>query len=160
MENNLYYTPTIEEFHVGFEYEEKIKFTHLIDYDGTWKHRIFKNRGYINGTTEFICINYDLDGGGNNVRVKVLDQSDIESLGWNLVNTIKSPFTGKPLTIHQKTEEHGFNTGINHWLIQQDNNWVIKQQVYSSYKPGEWAMEFNIKNLSELKKLQQKLNIK
>jgi len=60
----------------------------------------------------------------------------------------------------QKTEEFGFNNGIHYWLIQQDDNWVIKIQAYSSYVPGEWVMRFKIKNKSELIKLQQQLNIK
>jgi hypothetical protein len=74
MENNLYYPPTIEEFYVGFEYEIKIKdnwrkksttisdFSPISDYDG------------------MSILEEDLIS--NIIRVKTLDQSDIESLGW------------------------------------------------------------------------------
>ncbi len=66
MENNLYYTPTIEEFHVGFECE-------LIDNDKTFKW--FP----IECTQETL---YDVQSNHYNARVKYLDQSDIERLGW------------------------------------------------------------------------------
>ncbi len=74
MENNLYYAPEISEFHVGFDYEIKIKdnwrkksttisdFSPISDYDG------------------MSILEEDLIS--NIIRVKTLDQSDIESLGW------------------------------------------------------------------------------
>lgn len=66
---NKYYTPSIEEFHVGFEYET------YSDQKG-WEPKVY-------GLLDFIDWGYD----GNyicvgSVRVKYLDQSDIEELGW------------------------------------------------------------------------------
>lgn len=61
-EENKYYTPSIEEFHVGFEYEV---------YDRL--HNIW------NKENNFFLQQGDFD---DSIRVKYLDQEDIESLGW------------------------------------------------------------------------------
>lgn len=65
MSDNKYYTPVIEEFHVGFEYERL--------YEEAWeesKYSITHENLYILNTK------IDL----NQVRVKYLDLKDIESL--------------------------------------------------------------------------------
>ena len=64
MENNLYYTPEISEFHVGFEYEVFDKL-----------HNIWNKEN-----------NFFLQQGDfkDEIRVKYLDQFDIESLGFIL----------------------------------------------------------------------------
>ncbi len=61
---NKYYTPEIEEFHVGFEYEYK-------RYDGKWIYQVF-DKGHLENEFDI----YD------KFRVKHLDQEDIESFGW------------------------------------------------------------------------------
>jgi len=64
MKNNLYYTPTIEEFHIGFQYEY-----------------LNENNDWIKCTpTEITELDFKYQTYG--LRVKYLDQSDIESLGW------------------------------------------------------------------------------
>jgi len=78
MENNLYYIPTIEEFHVGFEFEK---------YDD--RIATYKENNYI--PTNWHRFKYDLKSirlsqigthlYSKTIRVKTLDQSDIESLG-------------------------------------------------------------------------------
>lgn len=67
LETVKYYTPSIEEFHVGFEYES----SYDTQGSGPWTKRTIDNT-------------YDLDTVGNyeQVRVKYLDQEDIESLGF------------------------------------------------------------------------------
>lgn len=67
MEENKYYIPDINEFHVGFEYEWK-----RIDSDH-WDYGIIKEGAQIDDINVFV---YDL-------RVKYLDRKDIESLGWS-----------------------------------------------------------------------------
>jgi hypothetical protein len=74
MENNKYYTPTIDEFHVGFEYEIKKESSWFV------KH-------YNQGSLVDIYYNYNddldsIDFNENTIRVKYLDQKDIESLGF------------------------------------------------------------------------------
>lgn len=81
MENNLYYTPTIEEFHVGFEYEKYNE-----------KVATYSNYPKESTTTNWHRFKYDLKSirlsqlgthlYNKTIRVKYLDQSDIESLGW------------------------------------------------------------------------------
>ena len=61
MENNKYYTPTLNDFAEGLEYE--------------WK---FTSEGYTPFTHSFKFILPELQ----NIRIKHLDQSDIESLGF------------------------------------------------------------------------------
>lgn len=72
MEENKYYTPSIEEFHVGFEYEyipcENNVFT-------TWEKRIF-NKDSFEGLTTW----YSYIFNSNRIRTKYLDKEDIESL--------------------------------------------------------------------------------
>lgn len=133
MENNLYYTPTIEEFHVGFEYEiTKYPNIPLV----------------CTNTTITLLIEHDeyID----ELRVKYLDQSDIESLGWKSA--------GGYLNIKNfelSTGNAEKNTKENQWKLQlkEDNKIIIEQY--------RWMRFFGtIKNKSELIKLMQQLNIK
>jgi hypothetical protein len=70
METNKYYTPTIEEFHVGFRFE--------VLNNGIWD---WQNMN----ASRLQEINFD-DNLNNmsKYRVKYLDKSDIESLGFNI----------------------------------------------------------------------------
>jgi len=133
MENNLYYTPEISEFNVGFEYEIKIKdnwrkksttisdFSPISDYDG------------------MSILEEDLIS--NIIRVKTLDQSDIESLGWRF--------------------------GTNDYVFPENKN-VTYGQYKLLFNNSELEIihlsgtvfRGTIKNKSELIKLQQQLNIK
>ncbi len=74
---NKYYTPEIEEFHVGFEYEW---------FDGSdWNkvtQKYFDGGLFNNGDGEH-PFEYQLSDVG--IRVKYLDQEDIESLGFNKI---------------------------------------------------------------------------
>jgi len=69
MEENKYYTPEIEEFFVGFEYEV---------YD--------KLHGVWNKENNFFLQQGDFK---DSIRVKHLDREDIESLGWEHDQTTK-----------------------------------------------------------------------
>ena len=82
-----YYTPTIDEFHVGFEYEEE----DTIYTDKGWytkKSNVFKKCVY--GNDSYIQ-NYYLNERVkrnlfvNKIRVKYLDKDDIEELGFTQV---------------------------------------------------------------------------
>lgn len=143
MENNLYYPPTIEEFYVGFEYEIKIKdnwrkksttisdFSPISDYDG------------------MSILEEDLIS--NIIRVKTLDQSDIESLGWKLYS--------QELT--NRSNWCCFRNIQLELYVQLDNNYFPRLLNFKS-RGGDHTGNFKIKikNKSELIKLQQQLNIK
>lgn len=67
MQKNKYYTPTIEELHVGFEYEAKAKGSTETSYS------TFICHGHNSIFSEF---------NSSTIRVKYLDREDIESLGF------------------------------------------------------------------------------
>ena len=75
-----YYTPKIEEFHVGFEYEQ-----HEIinERDPHWKMMV-KKMGFSKKEINQMFYNVDLIGNldQKRIRVKYLDSSDIESFGF------------------------------------------------------------------------------
>jgi hypothetical protein len=74
---NKYYTPTIDEFHVGFRYEGYSSSTVCENKEWVhhWEPRIFKDGHLIYpGHGDFLI--------AENTRVKYLDESDIEELGW------------------------------------------------------------------------------
>jgi len=82
---NKYYTPAIEEFHVGFEYE--------YNSNNTWIHKRTNGKWLIedfypscgeDGDSAFHEVENMLTD--NKVRVKCLDQKDIESFGWKYVS--------------------------------------------------------------------------
>ena len=73
-----YYTPSIEEFHVGFEFEYK----EFINGIPKW------NKGEIKNSREIHQIDVwlkEVKMDGSQIRVKYLDKEDIESLGWENV---------------------------------------------------------------------------
>lgn len=72
METNKYYTPSIEEFHVGFEYQGLVDY-----YKNEYKTFIVENAYDLIKRME-TYISQDMDW----VRVKYLDKEDIESLGF------------------------------------------------------------------------------
>jgi hypothetical protein len=66
-EDNKYYTPKIEEFHVGFEYE-------FVDGDSEdWEKDIISSKYDLKEVMGNLFLNF---------RVKYLDREDIESLGF------------------------------------------------------------------------------
>ena len=146
MENNLYYAPTIEEFYVGFEYEIKIKdnwrkksttisdFSPISDYDG------------------MSILEEDLIS--NIIRVKTLDQSDIESLRLN----------GLEITeyVEESHLEFTWFKGIELFglLTFTDKMISFYEYNYSTREYSDCIFRGTIKNKSELIKLMQQLNIK
>lgn len=154
MENNEYYTPTIEEFHVGFEFEYKPKI-------GPWVKINYNNwMSPSKGMDLDFCTEQDLLRKfdiidqcikKNNVRCKFLNQSDIESLGWEFEKQ------------HPGLEEICFSIGKSkHYdILYMDYDLESKYMRISWLGEGD-VTRFSgiIKNKSELKKLMQQLNIK
>lgn len=138
----LHYTPTIEEFHVGFEYEW------MREGEGAtpWTKTIL---GRDNGPIS------DIDAwNGNEYRVKCLDKDDVLDFGFTLIEEVKSPFTGFPTHKFHLNHEEGFNTGTDYYLELLDSNVVqLRIYTYGSYYTFDNTMLFNIKNKSELSKL-------
>lgn len=135
MRDTKYYTPSIEEFHVGFEYEEFHR-EPLME-EGFWSNckieEDFATPPIIYGI--FCC----------HIRVKYLDQDDILELGWSI----------------DKEESEFFKDTIykmgNQWMWEDDDGDLIISQ--SAYVPNEAIFIGTIKNKSELKVLMKQLGV-
>ncbi|TXG79215.1 MAG: hypothetical protein E6R13_10255 [Spirochaetes bacterium] len=118
-----YYTPDITEFHVGFEYEELEQ--------GEWR------KTTSDGSDIYHIGKYYIKE--NKIRVKYLDQSDIESLGWKMV----------------WNDSHGTDYTFNDWQI----NISVNGNYLQLFKGKAPYFRGIIKNKSELNKLMHQLNI-
>lgn len=135
---NKYYTPTIEEFHVGFEYEYLIPVT---TYDEKWRFKIKKST-FISEQWTSVSANYNFekDLEESKIRVKYLDCGDIESLGFT--------FKGD-LYYYDNLELQQYN----------DYGLTIKHFDYINDEYRSVVSQITIKNKSELKKLLKQLKI-
>lgn len=115
-----YYTPTIEEFYVGFEYESKV--THFRTGKVTWYRCAVEN--------DFASCIYQNLIDNSQIRVKYLDQEDIESLGF------------------KKSSICDFGDA-DLWLIEMQS----QEEPIVIYFFGRVKFEGVVKNKSELKRL-------
>lgn len=132
---NKYYTPTIEEFHVGFEYEWNNS-----DEDDVFRKSIADLEDC------YHCVNDII----NNIdyykyRVKYLDKEDIESLGW------KESFRGGRFDI--KTDNDDFQMYLHDNLDK--GFYFIEIYDWDS----QYVFRGKIKNKSELKILLKQLGV-
>lgn len=144
---NKYYTPTIEEFYVGFEYE------HLTGFEKVFKPVIFDiekmvtcfiepgvdSKGVYSETTCILGIQKCIQN--NQCRVKYLDKEDIQSLGW------------------EGHDDYYTHSGGRYKLVIEtfDTYQSILIESLSGFKYYNYLD--SIKNKSELKKLMQQLGI-
>jgi hypothetical protein len=143
MEENKYYTPTIEEFHVGFEFEflekgEYIKDTYMCN-------------------SQFGVTFDDMPELAKLSRVKHLDREDIESLGWEYVDV--DSFVMKLSSWDNTNIDSYLGEGSDRLhlsLFSKENKVHIHNG--GSYE-GYDGVLLNIKNKSELKRLLKQLGI-
>jgi len=143
MENNKYYTPSIEEFHVGFKFEllEPLKQGAVSAFEG-WQKLTVKDISLLSNKyfKELFKQKY--------IRVKYLDSIDIQDLGFELIpdqNVYVQIYKGKD------------KLRLSHDL--RNNN----IQIYNYYKTTEYDETFfdgTIKNKSELKKVLKMIGVK
>ncbi len=130
---NKYYTPEIEEFHVGFEYEEK---------DIEWE--------------KAVCGTYDagdFDALGDvsregNIRVKHLDREDIESLGFNHIGAMWF-------------ESEELNCRIRKWTglgVDVYSDWS-RVELDGDHPNNHRNFSGAIKNKSELKRILKQIGV-
>lgn len=137
MEKSKYYTPELEEFHVGFEYEIE----DLGD-DGrtrVWRPQIFEGE---ETRTYFI---EELRKG--EIRVKYTDREDIESLGWefhqqNHSGCLSSFWNKKDVLLRLTVS---YKNSIPYVSIYHCEGWETPEMI--------------IKNKSELKRILKQLNV-
>lgn len=163
MVENKYYTPTIEEFHVGFEYyfssayQEGVSATEIV-IDG--------RDGYEPQTFNFDVYNYNPNKGEswldvftsmlkhNQMKVKYLDKEDIESFGFKTITQKDGRIiANKPKFVGT------FETG--QWIIKYKpgTHEIQIQTITTSNDTIYWIQGVHIKNKSELKILLKQLGI-
>jgi hypothetical protein len=144
MVDNKYYTPSIEEFYVGFEYDREGVFNG----DTTWTTMIYGKEPF---KVDYKVFPDFLENDLKNVRVKYLDKDDIKSLGW-MWNDL-GVFELTKNTIDQVIEPKK----ITYRLISYPGGrWEIRPS-HPSYNFGMYLG--TIKNKSELKVLMKQLGI-
>ncbi len=148
---NKYYTPTIEEFHVGFGYEyisNNICGYHSKFDSSNWTKYEFKAGSTEDEPSEIDCIEYAIKKENCDIRVKYLDKEDVESLGWK--------FDGKST---YKLNCYSLSGQLEYQNIEIEQN-------HEDVCMGEWkyydelVFRGKIKNKSELNRIMNQLNIK
>ena len=130
MKDNKYYTPKIEEFHVGFEYEAKVKGSIETSYSTFIWH------GHNSIVTEF---------NSSTIRVKYLDREDVEGLGFIPV---------------ADEWWHKTNIGDNWQILKiSKNGYQISYGQHEYIDKSKGIFKGVIKNKSELKRLLKQLEM-
>ncbi len=134
-----YYTPTIEEFHVGFSFEDSTN-----DKEADWVQWYIADRHELAQALDILEL--------HNCRVKRLDREDIESLGYVLHR--EDVTMGYDEYCHKRHKEvlpPGNDSRLN-VILKKGNNVIV-------YKNLEIVFKGTIKNKSELKKILKQLGI-
>ncbi len=143
---NQYYTPELEEFHVGFEFEyshNKINYKKQI-YDGS---QVLKSKSYYDDHgCEYDAVEDDL----KHIRVKRLDREDIESLGFR-TNEMTTPISFESDFYEKK------HKGIFRVCLVENEHFVYVKKMYE--KDVKTIFSGIIKNKSELNRLLKQLGI-
>tara|TARA_R110000822_G_scaffold127454_1_gene262945 strand:+ start:9354 stop:9761 length:408 start_codon:yes stop_codon:yes gene_type:complete len=129
-----YYTPEIEEFHVGFEYQNRQPNNHNKGLD--WYKQVYKS-----DSIRFVKLACEIYEGS--IRVKHLDKEDIESLGFKLDS------------VHNDVR-------FNYLMFPYRIDHIPHQNRIDIYKWGDecdMIGYITIKNKSELRKLLKQLEI-
>lgn len=149
---NKYYTPTLEEFHVGFEFELYGSIGHIglprkDSVPGWYQCKIDTTEDY------FMYNSFPIE----TIRVKYLDRGDIESLGF--VNAINSFATAQKAVL----------TGEIAMFYTKDNIVIVFNYKTTDMLPADYYITISIdkkivfdgtiKNKSELVKLLKMLGI-
>lgn len=128
---NKYYLPKIEEFHIGFEYEvrqQKMQYGKCV-YGNEWETIECEGNMFL----QYI----DISSG--NIRVKYLDSSDIESLGFKV----------------EKDDEYA-----GEYYFSKENSIIGKFLTEDKkYNIEMFSTYFIVKNKSEFKKLLMQLDL-
>lgn len=148
-----YYTPEIEEFHVGFEYELIPSVGYTIfnfgvsdeNFETTWATKYSKGTYGVKDVSPFGGALASIRAGikDKKCRVKYLDRKDIEDLGFKLWQ-----IPGDSFDWEFNIDFDDVTTGT---VTFNDDNTVDELEIFGTI--------FKIKNKSELKKLLRQLNI-
>lgn len=145
-EEKRYYTPTIEEFHEGFEYEER-------DAAPKWNKRTYQTHEPLPEIEHEIKF--------ERIRVPYLCKESIEELGWRYWKT-GDEFTTNSIYFTIRTNEDSTSPNVYHLRFDPNNpgSLTITSWTDGSWGRNERTMHFYIKNKSELKKLMDFIGIR
>jgi hypothetical protein len=131
-----YYTPEIEEFHVGFEFNAL--------FEGVWGNHVYGAEMYVSLGRIVKDINEE------KIRVKHLDREDIESLGYK-------HFKHHPKGVFSAVDYyHGYSAGLTHY---HDTNTIVIYEQLQGDMEGETWFRGKIKNKSELKRILKQIGV-
>lgn len=145
-EESKYYTPTIEEFCVGFEYEH-------MNFKTSPKWKWCKETFYLNQSHIDLVKYCEID---KTVRVKFLDKLDVENLGFQYQGLNSEGLPGFRLYFDDKMWSCTVCTAI---FNKSDNTVNITIQSSMFYDNDKEGVTFKVKNKSELKRILESLNI-
>jgi hypothetical protein len=140
MKENKYYTPSIEEFHVGFEYERFIPRSNATEEECWDKLSMSVNYLSLDELDDEII--------EKEIRVKYLDKEDIEDLGFDL-DIIR-------VVIPDKYEPYlNLNNGVG--IIFNKTNSSVRITIPCDKIYRKIVFDGKIKNKSELKEILEKI---
>lgn len=152
-----YYTPSIEEFHMGFEYEYK-------NHDGTQRDlsKLEWNKSTVDSINDLAYIERGLNT-EDNTRVKYLDKEDIESSGFKYSGKAVDDWyvLEKNLRLSSGHFFHEFkiqHDRKNSFINEEDHCYNIKIYAFGA-GIEDVLFEGIIRNKSELVKLLKQLGI-
>jgi hypothetical protein len=145
-DTKTYYTPEIEEFRVGFEYEQLNRYAKLVvgaKVTKTWVKETWSEDDLRDSA---VVYNLNIE----DCRVKHLDREDIESLGFEELETMLS---NPPIYRYGNKD-----TGVTLNLRNQKVGITVpeRERAVGGYRT---IFEGTIKNKSELKRLLKQLSI-
>lgn len=139
-----YYKPTIDEFHVGFEYE---------------------HYSYNKWNKDIITI-LDMEGDSNlnsiyenilKVRVKYLDEDDIKSLGWDL--TLTNLIMSDGSKVEDVITGGYIIDNVKFYIMYDIKDKLCRITFDNGNGYDHIRVAITVKNKSELKKIMKQLNI-
>jgi hypothetical protein len=143
---NKYYTPTIEEFHVGFEYEQLNQVSQVEDMERKYNGQMIFGDSYthvpkpsvwdIKTCDTYTNLPYIKTWAKTEFRVKYLDREDIESFGFEEVPNV-------PIDWFEKDD----------WRLYKQGTEVSIKKAGEGFNIHFGIFEGVIKNKSELKKV-------
>jgi len=151
-----YYTPTIEEFHVGFEYEAlEVK-------DNTWNKDTFTEKD------KFPIFKTGIELGW--LRVKHLDREDIESVGFKLEKEASEHLPGDLFQMKAKNPHgedatvciyfvYSTNWAVVYWAEATGGNYMLTVNIPELRTASNNAFAGRISNKSELKRILNQIGV-
>ena len=149
-----YYTPTIEEFYVGFEYEFNSRDYDMVNMQETWEwtKRKYHHVDFIDKNTSCFQAPCVFNKFKERIRVKYLDREDIESLGFTYDKTSSEgqlKFFKGNLCLFYRPESKEIGTFT---IDPAKNDYMIKYG-----RDNRLISTLKIKNKSELKRILKQL---